>query len=131
MKRGYKPLEKCRQGHSMLETREVCSNGKTRCSVCRKSKARNYVPSAEKRWISDARYKFGIGGADLQELIRTFDGKCGICKTSNFGTPNPVIDHDHSTGKIRGILCRTCNLGIGMFVDSVEVLESAIAYLKR
>lgn len=41
------------------------------------------------------------------------------------------IDHDHSTGKVRGILCHWCNTGIGYFQDSPDLLEKSIAYLLR
>lgn len=39
--------------------------------------------------------------------------------------------HDHKTGKIRGLLCRACNHGLGNFLDSIENLEEAINYLKK
>lgn len=57
---------------------------------------------------------------------------CGICKTKKFGGmgKRPQIDHCHTTGKIRGLLCSRCNMGIGQLQDSIEVLNLAIEYLK-
>ena len=59
------------------------------------------------------------------------DGKCAICG----GPPNGQykkfhVDHDHATGTVRGLLCGTCNTGIGLLKDNTEILASAISYLK-
>jgi len=51
--------------------------------------------------------------------------KCGICGQVG----ELVIDHDHTTGKFRGLLCSTCNKGLGHFSDSSVLLENAARYL--
>ena len=57
-------------------------------------------------------------------------GRCAIC-----GEDSPkmrlAIDHDHKTGRIRGLLCRHCNLGLGAFLDDTEVMGRAIDYLNE
>ena len=51
---------------------------------------------------------------------------CAIC-----GSPERlVVDHNHTTGAVRGVLCSDCNVALGLFSDSVERLESAIVYLR-
>lgn len=75
-------------------------------------------------------------GLTLEEfdiMLAAQDGRCAIC-----GRDNPTgrfsqwhIDHCHRTGQIRGILCDSCNRGLGMFKDNVEFLQTAIAYLLR
>lgn len=59
-------------------------------------------------------------------------GMCGICKNDLSKEINQVmVDHCHETNRIRGLLCRRCNIGLGMFKDNVGVLSEAIQYLNR
>lgn len=66
------------------------------------------------------RCTYGVCKEDLGEQV------CRICGSSK----RLHIDHDHTTGKVRGLLCHYCNIGIGMFKDKQELLEKAIQYLK-
>lgn len=63
--------------------------------------------------------------ADLRKLQKDC---CAICKREFKKTPH--VDHDHKTGVVRGLLCRTCNSGIGMLQGSSAILQSAIDYLR-
>jgi hypothetical protein len=71
-----------------------------------------------------------------QEILVKQENKCAICKKEeaskhqNGKVKRLSIDHCHSTNKIRGLLCKSCNIGIGELKDSIELLESAIRYLK-
>lgn len=69
--------------------------------------------------------RYGLTNAQAAVLFR--DARCGICES-----PNDLhIDHDHGTGRVRGLLCGTCNVGLGMFHESSAKLLSALAYLER
>lgn len=61
------------------------------------------------------------------------DYKCGICNiTLNLNVKcnkNTHIDHCHTTGKVRGLLCSKCNTGIGMFKENIITLKRAIRYI--
>lgn len=81
---------------------------------------------------------YGISVGDIQSLIEEAGNRCMICNTHAGDVPhsafnhNPlVVDHDHGTGKVRGLLCPTCNAGLGHFKDSPKLLASAIAYLSE
>ena len=66
------------------------------------------------------------------EDIALLGDSCHICgekSTGRWGTLH--IDHDHYTGKVRGLLCVGCNRGIGFFGDSVDKMESAIRYIRN
>lgn len=64
-------------------------------------------------------------------MLEQFGNTCGICGAteSSGGKKQLHVDHDHTTGKIRGLLCNHCNLGIGHFKDDTELLQAAIKYL--
>lgn len=57
--------------------------------------------------------------------------KCAICKTAPPKRKRLVIDHDHTSGKVRGLLCQNCNLALGALKDDVGRLREAIVYLKE
>lgn len=59
------------------------------------------------------------------------DGRCACCGRSEPGGHGWQIDHDHKTGKFRGIICVSCNRGLGLFHESVQLLCLGIKYLLR
>jgi len=65
-----------------------------------------------------------IDKAMLEGLVEKQEGKCAIC-----GRPWEVVDHDHATGIVRGLLCQRCNKGIGALGDTSERLSAALDYL--
>ncbi len=69
--------------------------------------------------------RYGITAADADAMHAEQDGLCAICRVA----PAAHVDHDHATGKVRGLLCFNCNGGLGQFKDRIDVLESAVAYL--
>jgi len=79
--------------------------------------------------LSTRAWKYGLTREQLDALIAGANGVCDLC-----GQPSKWqlhIDHDHSTGRVRGVLCRDCNIGLGNFRDSIDTLELAIVYLKQ
>lgn len=76
---------------------------------------------------------YGITYDTYEEILKEQDHKCAICKceVSNKRVKKFSVDHDHKTGKVRGLLCSKCNSGLGHFNDSQESLLEAIKYLNR
>ena len=65
------------------------------------------------------------------EMLQKQNGTCALCdRTESNPNKRLCIDHDHTTGKIRGLLCDNHNRAMGLFKDSIEDLEKAIVYLK-
>ena len=75
------------------------------------------------------RSKYGIGIHQYQTMLTEQDGRCCICGKEDWR--NLAVDHSHTTGAVRGLLCSTCNTGLGQFQDSVDLLNKAIEYLTR
>lgn len=76
--------------------------------------------------------RYGITIEQLNAIVEAQKGKCALCEEAlKLGTKSVHVDHCHETGKVRGVLCARCNLGIGRFGDTIHGLEKAIAYLKR
>lgn len=74
---------------------------------------------------------WGMSPEDFAARLEKQGGKCAICDTTTPGGKGAFhIDHDHSTGKIRGLLCHRCNVGLGQFQDNIDRLERAKEYLK-
>ncbi len=63
----------------------------------------------------------------LEEYNKLITNRCQICNSKE----RPHVDHDHATGKVRGILCSTCNTGLGLFHEDIELLKNAIKYLSE
>ena len=85
---------------------------------------------------SQVKRAYGLDWETYQRLNEQHGGLCGICRKASTnrwrGVPRSLsVDHSHSTGAVRGLLCECCNLMLGYANDNIEVLEAAIRYLKR
>lgn len=74
--------------------------------------------------------KYRIRPATYAIMLKAQGGLCGICNEPPTEGKNLVVDHDHATGKVRGLLCNTCNIGLGGFKDTVGFLYAAVRYLE-
>lgn len=139
-----------RPAHRLLDLQEVDGVLRGECTQCGVVDAhRNTRPGAGKRqslylcpngWSARSRhqtnleaqcYGRGITPADFQLLLSTQGNRCAVChKSYDAAKQGWAIDHSHSTGRIRGVLCTQCNTGLGHFRDSIPALESAIEYLR-
>ena len=73
---------------------------------------------------------YGITLEQYDKMLEEQDGKCKICKTETPGGRGRFnIDHDHVTGKIRGLLCFHCNMVLGQVKDDIKILTSMTQYL--
>jgi len=84
-------------------------------------------------YILDSRLKhsYGITLAQYEEFLSKQKGVCAICKNKCSTNRRLAVDHDHRTGKVRGLLCARCNKGLGEFQDNPQLIKKAINYLKK
>jgi len=114
IKRG-KPSSKCKECHSKYYKEYWARPG---------TKEKHMQRINDNRW----KYRYshlGLSAEDVKRLFEKANWQCQIChkKTSL------CVDHDHITGKVRGILCTSCNTGLGRFNDNIDGLQKAIDYL--
>lgn len=82
----------------------------------------------EIEWKCYLKRKYGLSLEQWKELLALSEGRCAICGTK----PRRLcLDHNHRTGKVRGILCDECNRGIGLLKDDSDIVFEAAKYLKK
>jgi hypothetical protein len=74
--------------------------------------------------------KYGLDPQSYQAMLEVQGSRCSICDIF-FGEAVVCVDHDHTTGKIRGLLCQKCNVLLGLVHDKIEILTRAIQYLNK
>ncbi len=118
------------------------NNGIKRCSSCQKEKPATEDNFCKNRCTKDGwqnvckpcrvqinkNWRYALESGQFDKMIREQNGCCAVCDEPLL---DPVIDHDHTTGKLRQILCRKCNALLGMANDNLEILKNAVAYLQR
>lgn len=149
------PLTKTCKKHGLLDEANLMirENGRLRCRLCQYERNREWEkrnPEKVKqyrrhgylrhcdRYAEDSIFRQRkITKEEYVNLIKKQNNKCAICFNEESvimrkdKSVSPLsIDHDHKTGKIRGLLCARCNRGLGSFKESEERLLSAIDYLR-
>jgi hypothetical protein len=111
---------------------------KNRDSINKKNRDRNHRNyDIRKEKNRNLMRMFNISIDDYEYLFKKQNGLCAICgfkedrKHRNGKTFSLAVDHNHITGKIRGLLCSRCNMAIGGLRDSVEIIEKALMYIKQ
>lgn len=115
-----------------------CKGCHTACGVAYKRRnAAARARYAEQRRGYDIERKFGITGKQYDQILAVQGGVCALCRTNrgsiNFGgKPRRLaVDHDHDTGRVRGLLCERCNRGVGLLGDDPALLRRAADYIDR
>jgi hypothetical protein len=118
--------------HGNLTEKEIYIHNTTENSKIRKVSRCDYC-----RYESIIKANYGITKIQYEIMLKQQNGVCKICKLPEKCIHHKTkkikqlaIDHCHKTGKIRGLLCNQCNRLLGYAKDSIELLESAIKYLK-
>lgn len=108
------------------------------CRPCDLERRKSSLSKADyqRQWHLKTKYGLDLMGFDA--MWQAFRGRCGICgcememPSQQRGQALNVValDHDHNTGRIRGLLCNACNKGLGMFKDDINLLKAAIKWLE-
>ena len=73
--------------------------------------------------------RYGLTLEDYEKMLEEIGYECPICSSSHFNKPL-VVDHNHLTLEVRGLICHNCNSGIGFLRDCPNLLQKALQYLK-
>jgi len=92
-----------------------------------------YKDFPEKALEAELKHKYGITLATYNQLLNQQQHRCALCGTDSPGGNGKRfhVDHNHQTGKVRGLLCGNCNTGLGQLKDSPKLLRRAIQYLNE
>jgi hypothetical protein len=93
---------------------------------------RYYAETDRERWYNyELKKHYGIDLIEYKDRLEAQNNVCRICGGVNKNGSRLCVDHDHTNGKIRGLLCKRCNTLLGLCGDSVEILMSMISYLRE
>jgi len=132
----------CKEEKSLSEfaMRKTHRPGKpvSQCTKCRVAYNKAYREKNKERFLeierkSKLKTTYGITPEQYDALLEKQNEKCAICSSKKPGgrTKMFFIDHCHTHGHIRGLLCMRCNTGLGLFLDNPKFLLNAISYLKE
>lgn len=108
-----------------------------------RDKNKDYNTQRHRKWVNEnpdkvakielgrLKKKFGMTIQQFEEMVMAQDGTCAICKQPCRIRSRLSVDHDHETGKIRGLLCSSCNSAIGLFLENPVALRRAAEYLEK
>ena len=151
--RSEKPCSCCKLTKPTTEFGRMGARYQSVCSECQRQKqAKKWSELKEagltveinqrdywqrRKWIR-IKAKYGLTKERFLQMIEEQGNLCAICKQPERESSSPhtdemnlSVDHCHKTGKVRGLLCRQCNIALGRFREDVGILQSAIAYLQR
>ncbi len=137
--------------HGVLPLSDIRTmGGKHRCRICKQNIDRKYAATNSAKLLynrmhSHLKQKFNLTHNDYEQMLALQNGLCAICKqpetlkgrkSKRFPEHAVLVkrlsvDHNHSSGKIRELLCHNCNVLLGNAKDSIKILQDAISYLKK
>jgi len=106
------------------------------CQACNQKRCNKWYSENKLRQKNNRlKQSYGVTLEEYNRILGAQAGVCAICKLPPSGAYKSAmslnIDHCHTTGKIRGLLCNKCNSGIGFFQESVELTAKATEYLGK
>lgn len=118
-------------GAVLVVTARRAAEPRVFCSKSCKDKARLGLLTPAERYLhyrrSNLKKLYGISLEQYDELYEQQEGRCAICRGAHEVL---VVDHDHETGEIRGLLCHNCNRSLGLMGEDPAVLRAAADYLE-
>lgn len=125
----YKKCFRCQKNLlvSSFALNKVKKDGRQeRCrACCKEHRINSGYAERQKDLVLQSKYSISIG--DLNKMKEDQEGLCAICGIET----NLFVDHCHTTGKVRSLLCHFCNTAIGLFREDVTIMKEAIKYIEE
>lgn len=100
------------------------------CTAARRKEMYDIITA--RRNNLNSKFKGKDAAKFYEESFEKQEGRCAICLVPENGRYNHLsIDHNHTTGKLRGLLCNNCNRALGLFKDNKDILTKAVDYLRK
>ena len=101
------------------------------CKECDKARVKaRHQANPERTRNNDLKRNYGITLEEHTKMYENQNGVCAICKKPGDGKWKKLcVDHCHTTGKVRGLLCKRCNIALGEVGDNISTLQKMIEYL--
>lgn len=119
----------CRSCHSAMQRERYAADPVAKLKRqmrARKRKSKNPLAQRE----HELNKLYGLTLEQWLAILKSQGGVCAICKEECKTRKGLCVDHDHDSGRVRGLLCMKCNAGLGMFRDNLDMLRSAVTYLE-
>ena len=107
---------------------------RSKCKACMSAYSKKRNATAEQKEKNRAwsyQRKYGITPSQYDAMLAAQNGCCAVCESPDSKRQDHrlMVDHDHQTGEVRGLLCNPCNVAIGLLGDNISTLQNAINYL--
>ena len=118
----------CRACHNRMQRKKYNTDPEAKLKrKIRESRRKGKDPLVSRK--AELKRLYGITWEDYVSMLKNQGEVCAICKQECSTTKMLSVDHDHATGRVRGLLCNGCNTSLARFKDSVVLLKRAIDYL--
>lgn len=134
-----KVCKQCREekDFSLFRYRKPRGNYESYCKACesinnKKWMSNNKESQRQREFKRNLRVKFGMTEDDYYEKLESQNNGCAICRSRfSLSGRHLAVDHDHKTGKIRGLLCNECNTAIGLMKENTDLFYNATVYIEK
>lgn len=134
-----KKCPQCLLTKPLSEFRVRKDGSRSWCTECKRAYDRQHrLKNPSRRYGNMLKQRYGITYEEYESILEKQGGVCAVCKRDNEQFDKVKddvrrlhVDHDHATGKVRGILCSKCNFALGCVRDDKEILNKLIKYLEK